>query len=133
MSRESVQAERRQFLRQTPRAMKQIMLSLIRDSMSFFMPESGQEKANNQIGTSVAFLDVGSCLAWGGMNCQLCYLACPLRDRALEIRDQKPVMVAEICDGCGLCEKACLTVNEPPSIRMVLQRNVRHAKEVSEP
>src|SRR3990167_2005965 len=49
----------------------------------------------------VAAISVTRCLAWGNSLCQACYLACPLRDRAIEIVDQKPIINREICNGCG--------------------------------
>lgn len=67
----------------------------------------------------VAQVDVTTCVAWTGLSCQLCYLACPRRGRAIFMEDQKPVVVAQECDGCALCEAACKTVNLPPAIRMV--------------
>jgi len=70
-------------------------------------------------GPCVARIDVGRCLAWQGMSCQLCYLACPIRDKAIETRDQKPVIVSAFCDGCGMCATACKTVNDLLAIQMV--------------
>lgn len=64
-------------------------------------------------------LEVNRCLAWGGMSCQACYLACHLRDQAIVMTDTKPVINQNACDGCGACVDACRTVNDPPSIAMV--------------
>jgi MinD superfamily P-loop ATPase len=64
-------------------------------------------------------LDVSRCLAWGGMSCQSCYLACHLRDQAIVMIDTKPVIYQNACDGCGACLEACRIVNDPPSIAMV--------------
>src|SRR3989338_1504094 len=74
-------------------------------------------------GPRIARLDISRCLAWGGANCQLCYLACPLRDRAIEMCDQKPVVHSFACDGCAMCEAACRTVNNFPAIDMVLSKS----------
>lgn len=63
-------------------------------------------------------LDVSRCLAWGGMMCQACFLACHLRDQAIVMEDQKPVIRANACDGCALCVAACRMVNDPPSLEM---------------
>ena len=68
----------------------------------------------------IARLDIARCLAWGAMSCQLCYLACPARDQAIEMRDQKPVIISSFCDGCSMCVSACETVNDLPAIKMVL-------------
>ena len=60
----------------------------------------------------IAQVDVGKCLAWSGMSCQLCYLSCPLREQALYMQDIKPVVNVTACDGCGYCVTACATVND---------------------
>ena len=67
----------------------------------------------------VAVLDITRCLAWGNFSCQLCYLACPRREQAIEFVDTKPVLKASECDGCALCVPACGTVNDLPAIKMV--------------
>ncbi len=64
----------------------------------------------------VAVLNVDRCLAWGGADCQWCYLVCPLRDKALFIQDLKPVIYPAFCNGCGRCMDACKTVNDLPAI-----------------
>src|SRR3989338_10062980 len=66
-----------------------------------------------------AVLDITRCLAWGNFSCQLCYLACPRREEAIELVDTKPVLKASGCDGCALCVPACATVNDLPAIKMV--------------
>jgi Pyruvate/2-oxoacid:ferredoxin oxidoreductase delta subunit len=75
-------------------------------------PEQAQEP-------SVARIDVAKCHAWAGLSCQLCYLACPKRDQAIEMRDQKPVIIASGCDGCAMCDVACRTVNDISAVAMV--------------
>jgi ferredoxin-type protein NapG len=71
----------------------------------------------------VARVEITRCLAWSGANCQLCYLACPLREQAIQIHDQKPVIIASICDGCALCQQACQTVNDLIAIEIVRKNN----------
>ncbi len=71
-------------------------------------------------GVKVAKLNVARCLAWEGISCQHCYLACPLREQAIRIEDQKPVIAPSLCDGCAQCVAACQTVNDPPAIKMVV-------------
>lgn len=67
----------------------------------------------------VARINVARCLAWGNSLCQACYLACPLRDSAIEIRDQKPIINISKCDGCGFCMTACGTVNDQVAIELI--------------
>jgi ferredoxin-type protein NapG len=68
----------------------------------------------------VAVIDDESCIAFWGIQCDACYRACPLLGEAITIeyvRNErtgkhafmKPVVKADICTGCGLCEKACVT------------------------
>jgi len=77
-------------------------------------------KTPEQGGVKVAKLNIAQCLAWGGAGCQYCYLACPLREEALHMEDQKPVMAPSLCNGCAQCVAACRTVNDPPAIEMVV-------------
>ena len=67
----------------------------------------------------VAILDVSRCLAWGEGTCQFCYLHCPLRDRAMVLDGDKPVVVTSACDGCGVCVDVCRTVNDLGAILVV--------------
>jgi ferredoxin-type protein NapG len=66
-----------------------------------------------------------SCIAYWGIQCDACYRACPLLDEAITLDYQKnertgkhafllPVVHSDVCTGCGLCEKACVT--EKPAI-----------------
>jgi MinD superfamily P-loop ATPase len=71
-------------------------------------------------GVKVVKLNIEQCLAWEGSSCQHCYLACPLRDQAIKIDDQKPVIMSSLCNGCAKCVTACQTVNDPPALEMVL-------------
>lgn len=70
-------------------------------------------------GASIPRVDINRCLAWGQMECQLCYLACPHRDKAIEMREHKPVIIAAGCDGCAMCVDACKTINNTPALEMV--------------
>jgi len=66
-----------------------------------------------------------SCIAFWGIQCDACYRACPLMDEAITLEYQKnertgkhafllPIVHSDVCTGCGLCEKACVT--EKPAI-----------------
>ncbi|WP_207561138.1 ferredoxin-type protein NapG [Sulfurimonas aquatica] len=80
----------------------------------------------------VAVVDPYACIAFWGIQCDACYRACPLLDQAIVLeyaRNErtgkhaylKPVVVPDICTGCGMCENACIT--EKASIT-VLPREV---------
>jgi len=84
----------------------------------------------------VAVVDTKNCIAYWGIQCDACYRACPLLDKAIYLEyDQnkrtgkhaylKPVVDADYCTGCGLCEHACVT--EKPAI-FVLPREVALGK-----
>lgn len=73
----------------------------------------------------IAVVDPNSCIAFWGIQCDACYRACPLMDEAIKLeydRNErtgkhaflKPIVVMDVCTGCGLCEKACVT--EKPAI-----------------
>ena len=73
----------------------------------------------------LAVVDQNSCIAYWGIQCDACYRACPLLDEAIKLEygrnDRtgkhaflKPIVDMDVCTGCGLCEKACVT--EKPAI-----------------
>lgn len=101
---------RREFLRFFPRHL------LDKAGVGPFRSSEPEDRA--------AQVEISRCHAWMGMSCQQCYLACPRRDQAIEMRDQKPVVILSACDGCALCEEACRTVNDLPAIRMVRKLNL---------
>ncbi|PHO10551.1 ferredoxin-type protein NapG [Malaciobacter canalis] len=74
----------------------------------------------NKASMGVAVIDDNSCIAFWGIQCDACYRACPLLGEAITIEYTKnertgkhaflkPVVHADVCTGCGLCEKACVT------------------------
>jgi len=63
--------------------------------------------------------DQETCLAFQGLRCEVCYRACPLMGKAIELefRHQErtgrhayflPSVDSEACTGCGMCEHACV-------------------------
>jgi ferredoxin-type protein NapG len=79
----------------------------------------------NKSRMGLAVVHKESCIAFWGIQCDACYRACPLLDEAISLEYQKnertgkhafllPVVHSDICTGCGLCEKACVT--EKPAI-----------------
>ncbi len=84
----------------------------------------------------LAVVDSNSCIAFWGLQCDACYRACPLMDKAIRLEYDKnertgkhaflkPVVDMNHCTGCGLCEKACVT--EKPAI-FVLPREIALGK-----
>ncbi|BDQ28487.1 ferredoxin-type protein NapG [Helicobacter ailurogastricus] len=76
----------------------------------------------------VAVVDPISCVAFWGIRCDVCYRVCPLIDRAIKLETKHnertgkhaymlPVVENDVCVGCGLCERACIT--KEPAIRVL--------------
>jgi len=74
----------------------------------------------NSADMGLAVIDHDSCIAFWGIQCDACYRACPILGEAISIEYQKnertgkhafmkPVVHADACTGCGLCEHACVT------------------------
>ena len=74
----------------------------------------------NKSQMGVAIVDDKNCIAFWGIQCDACYRACPLMDEAIFLKYEKnertgkhaflkPVVNSDICTGCGLCERACVT------------------------
>jgi ferredoxin-type protein NapG len=68
----------------------------------------------------VAVVDTKNCIAYWGIQCDACYRACPLLDKAIYLQYDKndrtgkhaflkPIVNVDYCTGCGLCERACVT------------------------
>jgi len=97
--------------------------------------KSGKLDAN-MMDMGLAVVDTNSCIAYWGIQCDACYRACPLMDKAISLEYDrnkrtgkhaylKPIVHKDVCTGCGLCEKACIT--EKPAI-FVLPRKVALGK-----
>ena len=81
----------------------------------------------------VAVIDTKGCIAYAGIQCDACYRACPLIDKAIYIdyrpntRTGKhalllPMINNDLCTGCGKCERACVT--EIASVRIQRRESV---------
>jgi MauM/NapG family ferredoxin protein len=70
----------------------------------------------------VAVIDRHHCLPWAnGVTCIVCEEMCPVPNKAIRLQDacperkggsgdgdvQKPIVVADLCIGCGTCEYQC--------------------------
>lgn len=76
----------------------------------------------HEVKMGIARINQSRCLAWGGQDCQLCYIKCPLRGDGIYQEDGKPVINEEKCTGCGVCEYACHTINNTCAIKIVSKR-----------
>ena len=90
----------------------------------------------NKAEMGVAVIDEESCIAFWGIQCDICYRACPLMDEAIKlnyIQNErtgkhaylKPEVNPAACTGCGLCQNACVT--DKASI-IVLPREITTGK-----
>lgn len=87
----------------------------------------------NQAQMGIAVVDSSHCIAYGGIQCDACYRACPLIEKAIvldyrhstftnEHANLLPIVQMEFCTGCGVCEKVCVT--QKPSIRVLPREKV---------
>ncbi|WP_394965765.1 ferredoxin-type protein NapG [uncultured Helicobacter sp.] len=81
----------------------------------------------------VAVVDTLNCIAYAGIQCDACYRACPLIDKAIYLEYKAnertgkhsmilPMVANDVCTGCGKCEKACVT--DIASIRVLPRDSV---------
>lgn len=76
----------------------------------------------------VARIDEQSCLAWNLKGCTVCVNACPLGAITAD-EHGRPSVDGELCNGCGACEQACVSlestsVGEGSSSRLTNRRAV---------
>lgn len=82
----------------------------------------------NNASMGLATINTKTCLAYLGLQCTMCIRACPLVDKAIVLHSErnprtdmhaflKPVVNADYCTGCGMCERACPT--EVASIKVL--------------
>jgi ferredoxin-type protein NapG len=83
--------------------------------------EAGRKALNiNKARIGLAVIDRETCIAYWGIQCDACYRACPVIDKAITVdpvRNDRtgkhailgPVVHSGHCTGCGMCERACVT------------------------
>lgn len=81
----------------------------------------------NKARMGLAVIDEENCLSWLGLRCEVCYRVCPVKGKAITVENHPrkiskhamfvPLVHAEHCTGCGLCEQACPT--QVAAIRIV--------------
>lgn len=69
------------------------------------LPE-GATPENTIMGKAV--IDQYQCLAFRETGCRYCFDACPYE--AIEMRDGRPYIIADKCNGCGACESVCVSL-----------------------
>lgn len=74
----------------------------------------------------IAVIDRDRCIALQGIRCEVCYRVCPFIDEAITIKYSlregdnihaifEPVIHADLCVGCGICEERCV-ITDPMAI-----------------
>lgn len=90
------------------------------DALSRELLENNGVLDINKARMGVAIVDTKNCIAYEGIQCDACYRACPLIDKAIYLEYKRndrtgkhsfllPIVVNDICTGCGKCERACVT------------------------
>ncbi|MCL3781631.1 ferredoxin-type protein NapG [Prolixibacteraceae bacterium JC049] len=83
--------------------------------------KSTEEEASiNNAQMGLAVIHKETCIAYWGIQCDACYRACPLIDKAITLdidknqvtkkhANLKPIVHSDYCTGCGKCEQVCVT------------------------
>ncbi len=87
-------------------------------------PTGALEPVDNQteailasVAMGTAVIDTDLCYSYNSWTCGACYRACPFPEQAMRLGLwEKPEVNAELCVGCGLCERAC--IRYPQAIRV---------------
>ncbi len=83
------------------------------------LPE-GATPENTIMGKAV--IDQYQCLAFRETGCRYCFDACPYE--AIEMRDGRPYIIADKCNGCGACESVCVSLKAGSIVAGATERAV---------
>lgn len=61
--------------------------------------------SERDLGVAVVVKD--ACVAWDWAGCTVCHDICPVQGAITLDEQERPVVHADYCDGCGRCENAC--------------------------
>jgi len=77
-----------------------------------------KHQRREDVRVGVAVIDKSTCFPFNQVTCRACWHACPFPNDAIEFDEMgRPVVIADGCVGCGLCEHVCLTPET--SIRII--------------
>lgn len=71
----------------------------------------------SKVAMGTAVVDRQLCYSYNNWSCGACFRACPFPGAAMKLGMwERPEVMAEVCVGCGLCERAC--IRYPQAIRV---------------
>lgn len=75
------------------------------------------DEVRAKVAMGTAEIDFGLCYSYNNWSCGACFRACPFPGQAMTLGLwERPEVNAEVCIGCGLCERAC--IRYPQAIRV---------------
>ncbi len=78
------------------------------------------DKQFPRIGTAHIVED--RCLAYNGSQCITCFDACPLKRSAIKIKFNRPIIIEDVCTGCGICEQVCVLEQQKGIVIQAIHR-----------